>query len=73
MLLVESYDRGVEMRIEDAIKHSCSVADNLSGKDKVAVLCLIEIARRVAKARKPLKDLMESLGVDLNQESMFGE
>lgn len=61
------------MRIEDAIKQARSAADKLSATDKVAVLCLVEVARRVVRTRKPLKDLSASLDEELNQESLFGE
>lgn len=59
------------MRIEDAIQQARYATNKLTGTEKVAVLCLIRVARHVVKLRQPLKDMSEALDTDLNQESLL--
>lgn len=64
------------MRIEEAIKIADSLVKNdLKRSDAVAVWVLVQLAKKVVRLRRPMRDLADALAPEakLNQVSMFEE
>lgn len=61
------------MNLRDAIKHSERASEGLTNEQKVAVLSLVTMARRVLRSRRALKQLMLAVSDEenLNQQEMF--
>lgn len=65
------------MRIDDAIKHAQkNVLPKLKAEDAVALHVLIELAKRVRRWQKPLRQLADAFSPkepELNQVSLFDD
>ena len=64
------------MRIEEAVKISESLIErDLKQSDAVAVWVLVQLAKKVLRFRRPLRDLADAMAPEakLNQVSMFAE
>lgn len=61
------------MKIEDAVKHGERLVGTLKREDAIAVHVLVELAKKVAKIRRPIRDLADALAPDgkLTQVPMF--
>lgn len=61
------------MNLDDAIKHGKDLASRLKGRDAAAVYALVEMARKVRRVQKPLRQLEKALcpKEHLNQQSML--
>jgi len=61
------------MRVDYAIKVATGVIPKLKGEESVAVHVLVELAQRVQRARRPLRQLANAFDPeepDLNQEKL---
>lgn len=65
------------MNIRDAVRQSQKLVDSgeLEAVDAVAVHCLIELAKKVVRVQRPLRQLERAVcpREDLNQVSIFDE
>lgn len=63
------------MKISDAIKHAEALVPSLKREEAVAVYVLVELAKKVIRVRRPMRDLADALApqADLNQVAMFEE
>lgn len=64
------------MRIEEAIKISEALVErDLKKSDAIAVWVLVQLAKKVMRARRPIRDLADAIAPEakLNQVSMFPE
>jgi len=60
------------MLLGDAVKRAEKLLPTLSGRDAAAIHALIEMAKRVQRFQKPLRDLHRALLPDeLTQTSLF--
>lgn len=61
------------MNLDDAIKHGKDLASRLKGRDAAAVYALVEMAKKVRRVQKPLRQLEKALcpKEHLNQQSML--
>jgi len=64
------------VKIEHAIKAATDLVPKLTGKEAVAVHVLVQLAKRVRRARKPIRQLADAIAPDappLSQESLFAD
>ncbi len=64
------------MRVEHAIKVATELVPKLKAEDAVAVHVLVQLAKRVRRAAKPIRQLADAIAPEappLNQESLFGD
>lgn len=65
------------MNLRDAVRHAQKLVDDekLTGKDAIAVHCLVQLSKKVLRVQKPLRQLERALcpKEELNQVSMFPE
>ena len=61
------------MNLDDTIKHADALVLRLKGRDAAAVYSLIELAKKVRRVQKPLRQLEKALCPqgNLNQESLL--
>jgi len=64
------------VKVEHAIKVAAELVPSLKGRDAVAVHVLVQLAKRVRRARRPLRQLADAIAPEasgLNQEPLFGD
>jgi hypothetical protein len=65
-----------DVKLGDAIKQAESLVPKLKGNDAVAVHVLAELARRVSRLQRPIRQLADGLSpklAGLTQETLFRE
>jgi hypothetical protein len=64
------------VRVEHAIKTATELVPKLTGKEAVEVHVLVQLAKRVRRAAKPIRQLADAIAPEaspLNQESLFDD
>jgi hypothetical protein len=62
------------MQLRDAVQRTQALVDagTVRGLDAAALLALVELAKRIQAARRPLAVLNQALQEHLNQQDLFG-